>query len=144
MIIRYPQLDLYCKSKHLLELTDIFKDSKGNVRAEVDLKGFRRALAHVDSQTKSLPATAQVVCFSSHFLINKILFRNLAKKNFLNIQFIDIFNALSVILCGRLLLSKVLTFLDVSIAGIDANPIQRALSSLINLDVMNFVLFCMS
>uniref|UniRef100_A0A164ZI20 NADH:ubiquinone reductase (non-electrogenic) n=1 Tax=Daucus carota subsp. sativus TaxID=79200 RepID=A0A164ZI20_DAUCS len=61
MIIRYPQLDLYCKSKHLLELTDIFKDSKGNVRAEVDLKGFRRALAHVDSQTKSLPATAQVV-----------------------------------------------------------------------------------
>lgn len=63
IIIRYPQVDLYCKSKHLLEATDIFKDAKGNVRGEVDLKGFKRVLAHVDSQTKSLPATAQVLVF---------------------------------------------------------------------------------
>lgn len=68
IIIRYPQVDLYCKSKHLLEATDIFKDAKGNIRGEVDLKGFKRALAYVDSQTKSLPATAQVAAQQGAYL----------------------------------------------------------------------------
>ena len=51
---------LYLKNKHLLEAKDLFRDSEGNEREEVDIEGFKLALSHVDSQMKSLPATAQV------------------------------------------------------------------------------------
>lgn len=61
IIIRYPQVDLYLKKKHLLEAKDLFRDSEGNEREEVDVEGFKLALSHVDSQMKSLPATAQVL-----------------------------------------------------------------------------------
>ena len=65
IIIRYPQVDLYVKSKHLLEVTDLLKDAKGNYKNEVDIEGFKLALSQVDSQMKSLPATAQVfICLS--------------------------------------------------------------------------------
>lgn len=65
---------LYLKNKHLLEAKDLFRDSEGNEREEVDIEGFKLALSHVDSQMKSLPATAQVLlplfvfhpCFSFH------------------------------------------------------------------------------
>lgn len=60
IIIRYPQVELYLKSNHLFEVTELFKDSEGNEREEVDIEGFKLALSHVDSQMKSLPATAQV------------------------------------------------------------------------------------
>lgn len=60
IIIRYPQVELYLKNKHLLDVTDLLKDVKGNDREDVDIKGFKLALSHVDKQTKSLPATAQV------------------------------------------------------------------------------------
>lgn len=60
IIIRYPQVELYLKSKHLFEVMELFKDSEGNEREEVDIEGFKSALSHVDSQMKSLPATAQV------------------------------------------------------------------------------------
>lgn len=65
IIMRYPQLGLYLTSKHLADVTDLLKDSEGNERKEVDIEGFRLALSHVDSQMKSLPATAQVLCLSS-------------------------------------------------------------------------------
>lgn len=65
IIIRYPQFDLYLKSKHLADVTDLLKDSEGNKRKEVDIEGFGLVLSHVDSQMKSLPATAQVLCLSS-------------------------------------------------------------------------------
>lgn len=70
IIIRYPQVDLYLKSKHLLEATDLLRDSEGNEREEVDIEGFKLALSHVDSQMKSLPATAQVLhpLLSFHFM----------------------------------------------------------------------------
>lgn len=60
IIIRYPQVELYLKSNQLFEVTELFKDSEGNEREEVDIEGFKLALYHVDSQMKSLPATAQV------------------------------------------------------------------------------------
>ncbi|XP_009761589.1 external alternative NAD(P)H-ubiquinone oxidoreductase B1, mitochondrial-like [Nicotiana sylvestris] len=68
IIIHYPQVDLYRKSKHLLEATDLLRDSKGNKREEVDIEGFKLALSHVDSQMKSLPATAQVAAQQGTYL----------------------------------------------------------------------------
>lgn len=60
VIIRYPQVELYLKNKHLFDVGDLLKDTDGNDRLEVDIEGFKLALSHVDTQTKSLPATAQV------------------------------------------------------------------------------------
>lgn len=53
-------MELYLKNKHLNDVTDLLKDPKGNPRREVDIEGFKLALSHVDTQMKSLPATAQV------------------------------------------------------------------------------------
>ncbi|CAA3010260.1 external alternative NAD(P)H-ubiquinone oxidoreductase B1, mitochondrial, partial [Olea europaea subsp. europaea] len=61
VIIRYPQVELYLKSKHLFDVIDLLRDIDGNDRLEVDIEGFKLALSHVDTQMKSLPATAQVV-----------------------------------------------------------------------------------
>lgn len=64
IIIRYPQVELYLKSKHLRNVVDLLKDSGGddkNDSIELDIEGFKSALSHVDSQMKSLPATAQVM-----------------------------------------------------------------------------------
>lgn len=60
VIVRYPQVELYLKSKHMLDVTDLLKDPQGKDRKEIDLEGLKLALGHVDSQMKSLPATAQV------------------------------------------------------------------------------------
>lgn len=61
IIIRYPQVELYLKNKHLLDVTDLLKDVDGNDGGGgVDIEGFKSALSHVDKQTKNLPATAQV------------------------------------------------------------------------------------
>lgn len=65
IVIRYPQVDLYLKSKHLRDVTDLLKDPEGHEQKEVDIEGFKFALSHVDSQMKSLPATAQVYSASS-------------------------------------------------------------------------------
>lgn len=54
IVIRYPQIELYLKSKDLAHVTDLLKGE------EVDIEGFKLALSKVDKQTKSLPATAQV------------------------------------------------------------------------------------
>ncbi|KAK3404616.1 hypothetical protein EUGRSUZ_K00925 [Eucalyptus grandis] len=56
ILIRYPQVELYLKSKHL-------KD-----RESVDTEEFKSALCHVDSQAKSLPATAQVAAQQGAYL----------------------------------------------------------------------------
>lgn len=53
-------MELYLKNKHLNDVTDMLKDPQGNPRREVDIEGFTLALSHVDTQMKSLPATAQV------------------------------------------------------------------------------------
>lgn len=60
IIIRYPQVDLYLQNNHLSGVTDLLKDPEGHDRTEVDIEQFKLAFSHVDSQMKSLPATAQV------------------------------------------------------------------------------------
>lgn len=68
ILIRYPQVDLFLKSQHMQDVRDLLKDSMGNNRNEVDIEGFKLALAHVDSQMKSLPATAQVAAQQGTYL----------------------------------------------------------------------------
>lgn len=60
IIIRYPQVEQYLQNKHLYDITDLLKDANGNEREEVNIEEFKLALANVDKQLKSLPATAQV------------------------------------------------------------------------------------
>ncbi|CAA3023526.1 external alternative NAD(P)H-ubiquinone oxidoreductase B1, mitochondrial [Olea europaea subsp. europaea] len=68
VIIRYPQVELYLKSKHLFDVADLLRDTDGNDRLEVDIEGFKLALSHVDTQMKSLPATAQVAAQQGAYL----------------------------------------------------------------------------
>ncbi|KAK1260814.1 hypothetical protein QJS04_geneDACA021989 [Acorus gramineus] len=73
---RYPQVQLYLKSRDMRGLVDLLNDAEGNERKEnreLSIEEFKKALAHVDSQVKFLPATAQVsfctcihVCFGLH------------------------------------------------------------------------------
>ncbi|XP_021738341.1 external alternative NAD(P)H-ubiquinone oxidoreductase B1, mitochondrial-like [Chenopodium quinoa] len=65
--VRYPQVDLYMKTNHMQSLRDLLRDAEGN-EMEVDIEGFRSALLHVDSQLKSLPATAQVAAQQGEYL----------------------------------------------------------------------------
>ncbi|KAL8031452.1 hypothetical protein ABFX02_13G025800 [Erythranthe guttata] len=68
IIIRYPQVELYLKNKHLFDVTDLLKDVNGKDREEVDIEGFKLALSNVDKQMKSLPATAQVAAQQGAYL----------------------------------------------------------------------------
>ncbi|KAI3440707.1 NADH:ubiquinone reductase (non-electrogenic) [Psidium guajava] len=68
ILIRYPQVELYLKSKHLMDVTDLLRDPEGNERESVDIEEFKSALCHVDSQMKSLPATAQVAAQQGTYL----------------------------------------------------------------------------
>ena len=61
---RYPQVELYLKSKQMKNFVDLLGDAEGNPlkeSKELDIEEFKKALAHVDSQVKMLPATAQVI-----------------------------------------------------------------------------------
>ncbi|KAB1209965.1 External alternative NAD(P)H-ubiquinone oxidoreductase B1, mitochondrial [Morella rubra] len=68
ILIRYPQLELYLKSQHLSDVADLLKDPQGNKMKNVDIEGFKLALSQVDSQMKSLPATAQVAAQQGAYL----------------------------------------------------------------------------
>uniref|UniRef100_A0A7N0TL82 NADH:ubiquinone reductase (non-electrogenic) n=2 Tax=Kalanchoe fedtschenkoi TaxID=63787 RepID=A0A7N0TL82_KALFE len=81
ILIRYPQLDLYLKSKHLRDVSDLLRDPQGNSRKEVDIEGFKLALSQVDAQMKSLPATAQVAAQQGAYLSNCFNRMELCKKN---------------------------------------------------------------
>ncbi|XP_031249272.1 external alternative NAD(P)H-ubiquinone oxidoreductase B1, mitochondrial isoform X5 [Pistacia vera] len=70
ILVRYPQLEIYLKNKHLRGVADLLKDAEGNERTEVDIEGFKSALCHADSQMKSLPATAQVAAQKGTYLAN--------------------------------------------------------------------------
>ncbi|KAL9244555.1 hypothetical protein vseg_018324 [Gypsophila vaccaria] len=65
--VRYPQVELYMKSQHMMDLADLLRDSNGN-KLEVNIEGFKSALSHVDSQMKNLPATAQVAAQQGTYL----------------------------------------------------------------------------
>ncbi|KAK9133750.1 hypothetical protein Scep_013278 [Stephania cephalantha] len=68
---RYPQVELYLKNKRLKSIVDLLKDSKGNREREsieLDIEEFKNSLSEVDSQMKSLPATAQVAAQQGLYL----------------------------------------------------------------------------
>ncbi|CAK9135023.1 unnamed protein product [Ilex paraguariensis] len=81
IIIRYPQVELYLKRKHLFDVMDLLKDSSGNDRKEVDIEEFKLALCQVDSQVKSLPATAQVAAQQGAYLSGCFNHRERCKTN---------------------------------------------------------------
>ncbi|VAI79581.1 unnamed protein product [Triticum turgidum subsp. durum] len=62
--IRYPQVELYMKSMHMVDIADLIKGGVGDSNKEsmvVNIEEFKKALSHVDSQVKTVPATAQLL-----------------------------------------------------------------------------------
>lgn len=69
--IRYPQVELYLKSKQMSDIVDLLKDAEGNATkesVELNIEEFKKALADVDLQVKNLPATAQVAAQQGNYL----------------------------------------------------------------------------
>jgi NADH:ubiquinone reductase (non-electrogenic) len=67
IFIRYPQVELYMKNMHMLDIEDLIGGAIGDSHKDsmvVDIEEFKKALSHVDSQVKSAPATAQVLSVS--------------------------------------------------------------------------------
>ena len=65
--IRYPQVELYMKSMHMLDIADLIESAVGDSHTEsmvVNIEEFKKALCQVDSQVKTVPATAQVASTS--------------------------------------------------------------------------------
>ncbi|XP_042457611.1 external alternative NAD(P)H-ubiquinone oxidoreductase B3, mitochondrial-like [Zingiber officinale] len=68
---KYPQVELYLKSNHMSNIVDLIKASKDADKMEsegINIEEFKIALANVDSQVKSLPATAQVAAQQGIYL----------------------------------------------------------------------------
>lgn len=61
---RYPQVQLYLKSKGMHGITDLLKEAQAengsNKSVELNIEELKSALCQVDSQVKLLPATGQV------------------------------------------------------------------------------------
>uniref|UniRef100_A0ACD5ZFY8 Uncharacterized protein n=1 Tax=Avena sativa TaxID=4498 RepID=A0ACD5ZFY8_AVESA len=69
--IRYPQVELYMKSMHMRGIADLIGSAVGDAHKEsmvVDIEEFKKALSHVDSQVKTVPATAQVASQQGYYL----------------------------------------------------------------------------
>ncbi|KAH7662336.1 NADH:ubiquinone reductase (non-electrogenic) protein [Dioscorea alata] len=69
--VRYPQVELYLKTKQMTDFSYLLKDSTGNANEdsiELNIEEFKKALADVDSQVKNLPATAQVAAQQGEYL----------------------------------------------------------------------------
>ncbi|KAK1325841.1 hypothetical protein QJS10_CPA01g01133 [Acorus calamus] len=68
---RYPQVELYLKSRAMGDLVDLLNDAEGDEKKEdkeLSIEEFKNALAQVDSQVKFLPATAQVAAQQGEYL----------------------------------------------------------------------------
>ncbi|KAJ8434117.1 hypothetical protein Cgig2_024235 [Carnegiea gigantea] len=68
---RYPQIELYLKSRQMKSIVDLMKDAKEDAKKEsieLDIEEFKSALSEVDSQMKNLPATAQVAAQQGAYL----------------------------------------------------------------------------
>ncbi|XP_012572488.1 external alternative NAD(P)H-ubiquinone oxidoreductase B2, mitochondrial-like [Cicer arietinum] len=68
---RYPQVELYLKSKQMHSIADLLKESKVDDKKEsieLNIEELKTALANVDSQMKFLPATAQVASQQGTYL----------------------------------------------------------------------------
>jgi NADH:ubiquinone reductase (non-electrogenic) len=64
--VRYPQVQLYLKSKQMNGIADLVRTAKGDAEKEsmeLNIEEFKKALSRVDSQVKFLPATAQVLLY---------------------------------------------------------------------------------
>jgi NADH:ubiquinone reductase (non-electrogenic) len=61
-------VELYLKKKQMSNITELLKESAGDVAKEsieLNIEEFKSALSQVDSQMKNLPATAQVLYYFS-------------------------------------------------------------------------------
>lgn len=130
-------MELYLKNKHLSDVKDLLKDPQGNERTEVDIEGFKSALSQVDSQMKSLPATAQV-----------FIFHALVKREFIQVTGFEpsrrILQCFYVIFCSiRLLRNKVHICLVALTVGSNARSNQKGLYVSEILAVIIFVPFSM-
>lgn len=70
---RYPQVELYLKSKQMNGIVDLLKEAKRDATKEsieLDIEEFKSTLSEVDSQMKNLPATAQVAAQQGSYLAN--------------------------------------------------------------------------
>ncbi|XP_059437842.1 external alternative NAD(P)H-ubiquinone oxidoreductase B2, mitochondrial-like [Corylus avellana] len=70
---RYPQVELYLKKMQMSDITDLLKESTGDVAKEsieLNIEEFKSALSRVDFQMKNLPATAQVAAQQGNYLAN--------------------------------------------------------------------------
>ncbi|XP_076953813.1 external alternative NAD(P)H-ubiquinone oxidoreductase B4, mitochondrial-like [Bidens hawaiensis] len=65
IIERYPQVELYLKSKKLKNLVELLQSDKDS---RLNIEKFKSALSEVDSQMKSLPPTAQVAAQQGEYL----------------------------------------------------------------------------
>ncbi|KAJ6728672.1 putative proteinDH DEHYDROGENASE [Salix koriyanagi] len=81
---RYPQLELYLKSKKMRDIADLLKRAKGDVAKEaieLNIEEFKKALSEVDSQMKNHPATAQVAAQQGTYLAKCFNRMEEAEKN---------------------------------------------------------------
>ncbi|CAM6012519.1 unnamed protein product [Sphagnum balticum] len=78
---RYPQIDIYMERQHMKGvlglLSDATKDGEHSA-VQLDIQNFKQAIAKVDSQMKSMPATAQVAAQQGEYLAN--CFNNMASE----------------------------------------------------------------
>ncbi|CAN6571713.1 unnamed protein product [Malus baccata var. baccata] len=68
LMVRYPQLSLHLKSKHMRNIDELLENSWKNPKDEIDIETFKAALSQADSQMKNLPATAQVAAQQGAYL----------------------------------------------------------------------------
>ncbi|XP_047313251.1 external alternative NAD(P)H-ubiquinone oxidoreductase B1, mitochondrial-like [Impatiens glandulifera] len=81
ILIRYPQVQLYLKNNHITDATHLLKDKDGNEIKELTIEQFKTALCQVDSQTKSLPATAAVAAQQGEYLSSCFNRRKICELN---------------------------------------------------------------
>ncbi|CAL5406436.1 unnamed protein product [Camellia sinensis] len=95
VLVRYPQVELYLKSKHMPDVTHLLKDAEGNARLEVDYEEFKLALSLVDAQTKSLPATAQLLLNKVNIFLGALTLGSSVKiiqKDLAALELLDVIN----------------------------------------------------
>ncbi|CAN1231777.1 External alternative NAD(P)H-ubiquinone oxidoreductase B1, mitochondrial [Linum perenne] len=80
ILARYPQVETYINNQHLGAVTDLLKDALTEDKKEIDIEGFKKAIRLVDSQTTSLPATAQVAAQQGKYLARCFNRRNQSKE----------------------------------------------------------------
>uniref|UniRef100_A0A2P2JI34 NADH:ubiquinone reductase (non-electrogenic) n=2 Tax=Rhizophora mucronata TaxID=61149 RepID=A0A2P2JI34_RHIMU len=81
---RYPQFELYLKTKKMSDIVDLLKEDQGDGEREsieLNIEEFKKALSEVDSEMKLLPATAQVAAQKGTYLADCFNRMEEAEKN---------------------------------------------------------------